>query len=136
MDGRRLTLAIVFALALAGSQALGQFLQPPPVSTDGILAVPSEALENGELDEEEEDEIETDRDSFTPATTTAGYRRLIVESAWSFIDNRRVPDTNSLPELVTRYGVNDWLELRLGWNWEAGGAPNNVSSGGSDPEEP
>ena len=84
--------------------------------------------------EEEVDEIETDRDSFTPATTTTGQGRLIVESAWSFIDNRDVPDTNSLPELVTRYGVNDWLEFRLGWNWEAGGAANAISSGGSEPE--
>jgi hypothetical protein len=24
----------------------------------------------------------------------------------------------------------------LGWNWEAGGAPNTISSGGSDPEVP
>ena len=84
--------------------------------------------------EEEADEIETDRDSFTPATTVAGFRRAIVESAWSFIDNRAVPDTNSLPELVVRYGASAWLELRLGWNWEAGGAANAISSGGSDPE--
>jgi hypothetical protein len=47
-----------------------------------------------------------------------------------------VPDTNSLPELVTRYGINDGLELRVGWNWEAGGAANAISSGGSDPEVP
>lgn len=93
----------------------------------------SEPLEIGE--ETEADEIETDRDSFTPATTVAGRGRWIVESAWSFIDNRRVPDTNSLPELVTRYGFNDWLELRLGWNWEAGGASSAVSSGGGIPSE-
>src|SRR4051812_13003374 len=30
-------------------------------------------------------EIETDRDSFTPATSTAGRGRLIVESAYSFL---------------------------------------------------
>jgi len=91
---------------------------------------------DSESEEAEPDEIETDRDSFTPATTTAGFRRLIVESAWSFIDNRSVPDTNSLPELVTRFGISDWLELRLGWNWEAGGAANAISTGGSDPEVP
>src|SRR4029453_3610479 len=39
--------------------------------------------------------LETDRDSFTPATTTAGAGRWIVESAYSFIDNRRAPDTSS-----------------------------------------
>lgn len=89
-----------------------------------------------ESESEERDEIETDRDSFTPATTTAGQGRWIIESAWSFIDNRNVPETNSFPELVTRYGVNDWLELRLGWNYEVGGAANDISTGGADPEVP
>jgi hypothetical protein len=87
--------------------------------------VPSEA-EEGES-EEELDEIETDRDSFTPATTTAGYRRVIVESAYSFIDNRNVPETHSFPEMLLRYGANDWLELRLGWNYEIGGAGSPIS---------
>lgn len=47
----------------------------------------------------EEDEIETDCDSFTPATSPAGKGRVIVESAYSFIDNRSVPETHSYPEL-------------------------------------
>src|SRR5262245_12934999 len=104
--------------------------QEPP----GRLIVLESQESEGE--EAEPDEIETDRDSFTPATTTAGFRRMIFESAWSFIDNRAVPDTNSLPELVTRFGISNWLELRLGWNWEAGGAANSISGGGSDPEVP
>src|SRR5262249_28855880 len=62
-----------------------------------------------------EDAIETDRDSFTPATTTAGRGRLIVESAYSFLDNRGVPETHSFPELLCRYGLTERLELRLGW---------------------
>ena len=57
--------------------------------------------------EAEPDHIETDRDSFTPATVTAGAGRLIVESGYSFIDNRSVPETHSFPELIARYGVND-----------------------------
>jgi hypothetical protein len=61
--------------------------------------------------EEGEDEIETDRDSFTPATTTAGDRRWIIESAYSFIDNRNVPETHSYPEQLARRGVGDWLEF-------------------------
>ena len=124
------------ALALSSDQAIGQFDQLRPVSSDRGREFLTEPRELSGETEAEEDEIETDRDSFTPATTLAGYQRLIVESAWSFIDNRHVPDTNSLPELVTRYGINDWLELRLGWNWEAGGAANAISSGGSDPEVP
>lgn len=89
------------------------------------LAGEESELEEG--DEEEEDEIETDRDSFTPATTVAGHRRTIIELAHSFIDNRDVPETHSYPELLTRFGVSDWLELRLGWNYEVGGAGSPVS---------
>lgn len=76
-------------------------------------------------------EIETDRDSFTPATTTAGRGRLIVESAYTFLDNRRVKETHSLPELVLRYGLTDRVELRLGWNYEVGGAGNDTTGSGS-----
>lgn len=72
--------------------------------------------------------IETDRDSFTPATTTVGVGRWIAESAYSFIDNRHAPDTHSFPELVLRYGLTERFELRLGWNYEAGGGGNVVSS--------
>lgn len=62
--------------------------------------------------EREAEHIETDRDSFTPSTVTARRGRLVVESAYSFIDNRDVLETHSLPELLARYGVTDWLELR------------------------
>ena len=128
-DGRRIAaLGILLALFLC-APALAQ---PFPYSEPLGL----EMLGEGDPDIEEDDEIETDRDSFTPATTTVGLRRLVVETAWSFIDNRSVPETNSLPELITRYGVSDWLELRLGWNWEAGGAANSISTGGGEPEVP
>ncbi|MBL9165209.1 MAG: transporter [Planctomycetaceae bacterium] len=82
--------------------------------------------------EAEPEHIETDRDSFTPATVTAGNGRLIVESGYSFIDNRSVPETHSLPELIARYGLNDWFELRIGSNYEVGGASNSISGGGGD----
>jgi hypothetical protein len=74
-----------------------------------------------------EGEIETDRDSFTPAVTTAGRSRLIVESAYTFLDNRGIPETHSFPELLFRWGVADRLELRLGWNYEMGGVAAAVS---------
>jgi len=84
---------------------------------------------------EEPDEIETDRDSFTPATRNVASGRIIVESAWSFVDQRRVAETHSLPELIARIGLNDWLELRLGWNYEVGGAASAVSGNASNFEE-
>src|SRR5262245_49060578 len=67
----------------------------PPVRAQ--LFSPTESFTSELVGEERrqnrfEDAIETDRDSFTPATTTAGRRRLIVESAYSFIDNRDVKE--------------------------------------------
>jgi hypothetical protein len=121
MNTRWLALAAVLVAAV-GSQGRGQDF---PYSQPLNLGSLSEAAELEAPEEEEE--IETDRDSFTPATTTAGYRRTIVESAHSFIDNRRVDETHSFPELLIRHGVNDWLELRLGWNYEVGGAGNPIS---------
>lgn len=79
-------------------------------------------------DQNEEDEIETDRDSFTPASTLVGRNRIVFESAYSFIDNRNVPETHSLPEMVVRYGLTEMLELRFGTNYEIGGAGNPISA--------
>lgn len=77
-----------------------------------------------------EDHIETDRDAFTPATSTTPVNRWILESSYSFIDNRGVPETNSFPETLLRYGLGKRVELRLGWNYEAG-AGGSVVSGSS-----
>ncbi|MFO0810948.1 MAG: transporter [Gemmataceae bacterium] len=106
----------------------------PPL--DAILTPPqpAEAGEGREPAAERRVEWETDRDSFTPSAKTAGRRRLIVESAYSFIDNRGRKESHSLPELVARYGVTDRIELRLGWNYEVGGAASGVSASSSGEE--
>lgn len=93
--------------------------------------------EEMERPEGEREEIETDRDSFTPSTALAPRRRLIVESAYSFIDNRGFKETHSFPELLLRYGLSERIELRLGWNLEAGGGGSSVSgtAGEGDPFE-
>ncbi|MEW4456009.1 transporter [Bremerella sp. JC817] len=92
-----------------------------------------EGFAESAFEEAEESEIETDRDSFTPATSVVGKNWLVVESAYTFIDNRGVPETHSYPEIVTRYGITENIELRLGWNYEVGGAGNPVS--GNIPDE-
>jgi hypothetical protein len=82
----------------------------------------------------EEKEFETDRDSFTPATNTVPLRDTVVEASYSFIDNRIGPEAHSFPELLTRYGLTERFELRLGWNYEDGGAGTVSGSeiGGED----
>jgi len=84
---------------------------------------------------EQPTEIETDRDSFTAAVSTAGRGRLIFESAYSFLDNRSTKETHGLPEVLLRYGLTERLELRLGGNYEVGGAGNDVSGGAGAGEE-
>lgn len=89
-----------------------------------------EQLEARETENPFEQHLETDRDSFTPSTRTTETGRLIFESSYSFIDNRHSAETHSLPELLLRYGLSDWLELRLGGNYEVGGEGAEVSGGG------
>jgi hypothetical protein len=130
-------LAGLLALAPRGS---AQGPAPPPAPAEGRQPEGGAERENGEAREEEprspfEDHIETDRDAFTPATKTAPVRRFILESSYSFIDNRGAPETHSFPELLLRYGLFKRLELRLGWNCEVGGGGNVVSGSGGEAAE-
>jgi Putative MetA-pathway of phenol degradation len=72
--------------------------------------------------EEREEFIETDRNSFTFAPFTPGRGRLILESAYSYINIGSEGTKHSFPESVLRYGIGDRLELRLGYNFETGPA--------------
>ncbi|MBX9627509.1 MAG: transporter [Gemmataceae bacterium] len=123
------TVLIAAALLAAGGRAAGQ--EVPATDRPGSPVETLEALTGERVGrggrEGEPDEIETDRDSFTPATTTVGRRRLVVESAYTFLDNRGLKETHSVPELLLRYGLTDRVELRLGWNYEVGGAGNEAS---------
>jgi hypothetical protein len=121
--------AIASCLFAPGGIAVAQeFHGPFAAAVEGLL--PGEA--GGE--DEEDEHIETDRDSFTPATTLVGRGRVMIEGSYSFIDNRSGPDSNSYPELLTRVGLSDWFELRLGWNYEAGGggAVSGTEVGGDE----
>lgn len=103
-----------------------------PVDAQGLFGIPS--LIDSPQDGDAAGEIETDRDSFTPATTLAGRGRVILESSYSFLDNRTGPETHSFPEVLTRIGLTENVELRLGWNYEIGGG-GSVSGAGSLEEE-
>jgi hypothetical protein len=123
---------IVFALLIGTSaqaqEARNRFAAALEDSTgEGFRA-------EGELSEEP---IETDRDSFTPATTVVGRGLTIVESSYTFVDNRVGANRHSFPELLVRIGLTDWFELRLGGNYETGGS-GSVSGAelGSDAETP
>lgn len=71
--------------------------------------------------------VETDRAAFTPALSTAPVGRMIVESGYSFIANRKLPSEHSFPELMLRFGLSERIELRFGWNNELGGGASIVS---------
>ncbi|MGE0607863.1 MAG: transporter [Pirellulales bacterium] len=94
--------------------------------------VRAQESESSEAESRFEDHIETDRDSFTPSTPTVGQGRFVLESAYSFIDRGHRPSAHSYPEILGRYGLNEWIELRVGWNMEVGGGNPVSSIGGPD----
>lgn len=114
----------VLALVVGSSRAAGQ---EPPAAPGPAERL--ESLARGEVGEGRRggEEIETDRDSFTPATTTAPRRRLITEAAYTFSDNRGFKESHSFPELLLRYGLTERVELRFGANYEVGGEGEDVS---------
>jgi hypothetical protein len=133
--------AIGIALLVPIARSAAQDAQPtPPVpareqTTRDSFPERDTEPEEGEPRSPFEDKIETDRDAFTPSTKTTPLNRFILESSYSFIDNRGAPDTNSFPELLLRYGLFKRLELRLGWNYEVGGGGNVVSGNSGEAAE-
>lgn len=95
-------------------------------------------LEETELEEPEspfENHIETDRDSITPSTRTTDPGFWIIESSYTFVDNRTTPEKHSFPELLFRYGLSDRIELRFGANYEVGGEGAAVSGASASSDE-
>jgi len=82
-------------------------------------------------------ELDTDRDAFTPATTTAKAGTVLTESSYVWIDNRGLPATNSFPELLVRIGARERLEWRFGFNYEqnSGGSVVAAVEVGEPPRE-
>jgi hypothetical protein len=82
-------------------------------------------------------ELDTDRDAFTPATTTAKAGTVLTEASYVWIDNRGLPATNSFPELLVRIGARERLEWRFGFNYEqnSGGSVVAAVEVGEPPRE-
>jgi len=73
-------------------------------------------------------ELNTDRDAFTPSTTTAKDGTVLTEISSVWIDNRDRPPTNSYPELLVRIGARERFEWRIGFNYEEGSSGSAVSA--------
>lgn len=73
-------------------------------------------------------ELDADRDAFTPVTHTVERGHALVETAYTYIENRTGPATHSLPELLVRAGILDRVELRFGVNYEAGSGGSVVTA--------
>lgn len=67
------------------------------------------------------DQIVTDRPDFTEASSTVGRGVAQLELGYTFsFDDAAGAETrsHSFPETLLRYGIaQDWMELRLGWNY-------------------
>jgi len=75
----------------------------------------------------------TDRPDFTEASSTVGRGVAQLEIGYTFTHDDGTTDvrSHSFPEPLLRYGVlEDWLELRLGWNY-ADGTTNGLDVSGS-----
>lgn len=94
----------------------------------------------GEPEEEEEDEIVTDRPDFTEASSTVGQGRVQLEAGYTYSRNRDsgLDNNHSYPEALFRIGMfANWFELRIGQNFSntrESGAEGGVfsTSGGED----
>lgn len=93
---------------------------PPLLLTICLIVAGSASIYGQETMEGEEDEIETDRDAFTRSPRLVAPGRLVLESSYVFLDQDAEFDGHLYPDLLARYGVCDWLELRLGWTYEVG----------------
>jgi hypothetical protein len=125
----------ILGLSLIAALCMPAAAQEPQSIADMLLRWPK--LEQGpdaepQTDSESQDReefIETDRNSFTFAPMTPGAGRLILESAYSYINIGGEGAKHSFPESVFRYGVGDRLELRLGYNFETGRARKEAPEG-------
>jgi hypothetical protein len=73
-------------------------------------------------------DLDADRDAFTPTTSVIDPGKTLLETAYTFIDNRIGPETHSFPELIVRWGITERFELRFGANQEIGSGGSVVTA--------
>jgi hypothetical protein len=73
-------------------------------------------------------DLDADRDAFTPSAYCVGADRGLVEASSVYIDNSTGLPTNNYPELLVRHGANEWWEWRFGVNYGVGSQGNIVTS--------
>lgn len=77
----------------------------------------------------------TDRPDFTEASSTVGrgIAQLEVGYTYTYDDDGGATKSHSYPEPLLRYGIlQDWLELRVGWNYAVEDAGGMRTSGAED----
>jgi len=82
----------------------------------------------GSCGAEEFPELNTDRDGFTPSAFVVDQGRVLVETSYVYIQNRVGRPSNSYPELLCRIGATEWLEWRIGVNYEVGSQGSVVTN--------
>jgi len=87
----------------------------------------------------EDKPLESDRPDFTEASSTVGYRRVQIETGYTYIQDNDTVDrsAHSFPEMLARIGMfAEWFEMRLAWNYGVNLTRDNVVSsifdGGED----
>jgi hypothetical protein len=97
---------------------------PAATTTLSVSRVSSQeqatSAETDQNEDDEVDEIATDRPDFTESSSNVPVGRLQIESGYTFVrdhDKNSRLHAHSFPELLMRYGLTDEIELRLGWNY-------------------
>jgi uncharacterized membrane protein YfcA len=115
----------LFAGSFIGRRLTGPLLAR--IFAVAIVAVATFVIAKTALGKEIRD-LDADRDAFTPTTITVEPGHALIETAYTFIDNREGPETHSFPELLLRKGLTERLELRLGANQEIGSGGSVVTA--------
>jgi hypothetical protein len=59
----------------------------------------------------------------------------VVEGSHTLLEQPAAPEAHLYPDLLVRYGALDWLELRVGWNYEIGKLNHLSHHTEEEPEE-